>query len=90
MNQILLFLRWQNKRRPVLVMALRLFLIGLGFYLFPVPLALIIRQPPSDQKTILLSIFHYLTIIPALVYWALAIFAPIGEMRNRVLQNPSN
>ena len=71
-------------------MALRLFLIGLGFYLLPVPLALIIRQPPSDQKTILLSIFHYLTIIPALVYWALAIFAPIGEMRNRVLQNPSN
>jgi ABC-type proline/glycine betaine transport system permease subunit len=90
MNQILLFLRWQNKRRPVLVMALRLFLIGLGFYLLPVPLGLIIRQPPSDQKTILLSIFHYLTIIPALAYWALAIFAPIGEMRNRVLQNPSN
>ena len=90
MNQILLFLRWQNERRPLLVRALRLFLIGLGFYLLPIPLALITRQLPSGQETILISIFRYLTILPALAYWALAIFAPIGEMRNRVLQNSCN
>jgi hypothetical protein len=90
MNQILPFLRRQNECRPILVRTLRLFLIGMGFYLLPIPLALMTRQLPNDQKTILLSIFQYLTIMPALVYWALAIFAPIGEMRNRALRNPSN
>ena len=86
MNQILLFLRRQNEYRPVLVKTLRLFLIGLGIYLLPIPLALMTRQLPNDQRTMLVSIFQYLTILPALAYWALAIFAPIGEMRNRVLR----
>jgi hypothetical protein len=89
MNQMFLFLRRQKENRPILLKSLRLFLMGLGFYLLPAITPLL----PSSQRTntaVLVSIFRYVTIMPALAYWALAVFAPLGEMRNRALRSAND
>jgi hypothetical protein len=93
MNQRFLFLRRQKENRPILLKSLRLFVIGLGFYLLPLPLPVITPMLPSNQRTniaVLTSVFRYVTIMPALAYWALAVFAPLGEMRNRALRNAND
>src|SRR5271166_6075579 len=90
MNQMFLFLRRQKENRPILLKSLRLFVIGLSFYLLPLLLPVITPLLPSSQRTnitILASVFRYVTIMPALAYWALAVFAPLGEMRTRALRS---
>jgi hypothetical protein len=93
MNQMFLFLRRQKENRPILLKSLRLFVIGLGFFLLPLLLPVIAPLLPSSQRTniaVLTSVFRYVTIMPALAYWALAVFAPLGEMRNRALRNAND
>lgn len=90
MNQMFLFLQRQKESRPVLARSLTLFLIGLGFYLLPLLFVLLTRALPNRANIqVLISIFQFLTIVPALVFWALAIFAPL-EMRNQILRTPKS
>ena len=90
MNQMVLFLREQKGRRPILLRTLRLFAIGLAFFLLPLLLRLLVPLLPIHERTnvpVFLSIFQYMTILPALAYWALALSTPLERTRNRVLLN---